>query len=182
MTPFDLAVIMAGACGLIMVTGGIFLLYKGAISLSKTSGQEAASLEFKKMFKLTTHYPALGLFIIGVAFMALALSFSKPKSDDELTIKGQVKGEFDPGSLLVFVTVDKEAISRVDTDGRVRVSITPSVDALYLRISCPGYKETIKKVEIKDSRFGVISIGEIVLANKVVEKPPVNPANLEGKI
>ena len=48
MDTFDIVVILGALCGLLMVIGGMVLLYKGVITLNQASKQEAASLEFKK--------------------------------------------------------------------------------------------------------------------------------------
>ena len=46
MTTYNFGAIAGSICGLLMVIGGMILLYTGAISLNKTSKNEAASLEF----------------------------------------------------------------------------------------------------------------------------------------
>ena len=52
MTTFDIAIFLAGTCGICMVIGGMILLYKGVISLNSVSQSEALSLEFQKAVKI----------------------------------------------------------------------------------------------------------------------------------
>src|SRR5215831_15103053 len=103
MTTYDMGAAAGCICGLLMVIGGMILLYTGAVSLNKTSKEEAASLEFKRLFRLTTHYPALGLFIIGLAFIVTSVILSRPP-DNRITMTGLLTApagtaELDPQDL-----------------------------------------------------------------------------------
>ena len=52
MTTYDLAIIGGTVCGIIMVLGGIVLLYKGAIKLEVASKDPALTVEmFEKKMK-----------------------------------------------------------------------------------------------------------------------------------
>lgn len=177
MTTFDIAVILAGICGLFMVIGGMVLLYKGAISLSQASKEEAVNLEFKKMLRITTHYPALGLFVIGLAFIIIAVSFSK-STQNQFKISGHVKGVDDLGSLKVLITVPGWA-GETYADGQILASINPRMDILEVRLASPGYREIKIPVETRKSKLGTISIGDVTFGNKVVEKPVVNQNNIK---
>ena len=59
MNTFDIVVILGAFCGCCMVVGGLILLYKGIITLSHASPEEALKIEYRKMVRITTHYPAL---------------------------------------------------------------------------------------------------------------------------
>jgi hypothetical protein len=68
MNTFGLLLLAGSVCGIIMVLGGILLLYKGAISLNNVSGEEALTIWMGKpeMRKLTVkaranNLPAPGL-------------------------------------------------------------------------------------------------------------------------
>ena len=175
MATFDFVVIIGGMCGFMMVIGGMLLLYKGAISLNQASKEEAVSLEFKKMLKITTHYPALGLFIIGLAFIIIAVSFSK-STRNQFTITGQVKVD-DPDSLAVVIAIPRME-AKAYAGGRILASIVPQIDILEVSLACPGYKGVTIPIETKSSKWGAISLGEISLGRKEVEKPPINPENI----
>ena len=69
----DIVIVLAGVCGLLMVVGGLGLFYKGAITLQVASQNQAVKIEFFKQFKLTTQYPALAFFVIGLAFTGLSV-------------------------------------------------------------------------------------------------------------
>lgn len=177
MTTFDIAVILAGICGLFMVIGGMVLLYKGAISLSQVSRDDALSMEFKKMLKITTHYPALGLFVIGLAFIIIAVSFSK-STQNQFKISGRVKGVDDLSAMKILITVPGWT-GETYADGQILASITPQVDILEVRLSSPGYREIRIPVETRKSKLGTISIGDVTFGNKAVEKPLVNQDNIK---
>ena len=87
MSTFDIVIILGGICGLCMVIGGLILLYKGAITLSQATPEEALSVEYKNMLKISTHYPALALFIIGLFFIIAAGVLSRT-TKNQFTIKG----------------------------------------------------------------------------------------------
>jgi len=179
MTAFDVVIILGGVCGLLMVVGGMILLYKGAISLNKASKKDAVSLEFKKMIKVTTQYPALGLFIIGLAFIISAAMFSKPTGVSPLKIQGHVNVP-DPSSVTIFVSAGRWSLEPF-TDGTIKGLIHPSLGLLKVEITAPGYiPPTItKSIGTEDIKFGVVSLGEIAFGNRIVEKPLINPDNIK---
>ncbi|MBZ5618005.1 MAG: hypothetical protein LAQ69_04610 [Acidobacteriia bacterium] len=179
MTTFDIAIILGGACGICMVLGGMVLLYKGAISLSNASQSDAVDLEFKKLIRISTHYPALGLFIIGLAFVLVSIECAKP-TQSHFTITGQIRNASvigDLGTLTVMVGTPKSWEGKAYADGQIIASIVPTIDILEVTLSAPGFKETTRAIQTKTSRMGAISIGDIELV-KVIEKPPVDPANI----
>jgi hypothetical protein len=85
MTTYDFAILGGTVCGIVMVVGGILLLYKGSIKLEVASKDPALSVEvFEKQFRLTTHAPALGLFAIGLLFVGLAIYFARETARRQL--------------------------------------------------------------------------------------------------
>ena len=54
MTTFDLSILSGSVCGLLMVVGGLVLLYRGAVTLNEASKEAALSVEFQKTLKITT--------------------------------------------------------------------------------------------------------------------------------
>lgn len=175
MGTFDIVIILGAICGLSMVIGGMGLLYKGVITLNQASTQEAASLEFKKMLKITTHYPALGLFIIGLAFVIIAVVFSK-STQNQFEITGRITNIDDPDSLKVVITVPAwEGTANVG--GEINASVIPRIDRFNVWLTYPGYRDFKKLIKTKESKLGVITIGEQQL-QKVVEKPLPDPNNI----
>ncbi len=179
MTPFDWIVIIGGICGLFMVIGGMILLYKGNITLNKTSKDEAVTLEFRKMIKITTHYPALGLFVIGLAFIIVSAVFAKPKEVTSLAIKGHVNVD-DPSSVTFFVYTGHGGLPRL-TDREIDEIVYPHLKILKVDITAPGYSPpTITKtIGSSDIKKGIASLGEITFTNKKAEKPQTNPDNIK---
>jgi hypothetical protein len=174
MTTYEIAASAGSLCGLLMVLGGMILLYTGAISLNKTSKEEAATLEFKKLFRLTTHYPALGLFVIGLAFIVTSIAVARPP-DTRLTITGSLTGApiEDPQSLRV--SMESSLRPLVDTNsGSLMIAGDPNA-AWQVIVAYPGYQIVEKTVMVNGKK--TVQIGEIRLV-KVAEKPPVNPSNI----
>ena len=60
-----------------MVCGAIWLLKTGVIKLSAAVKGGSLTVELADKVKISTTYPALGLFVIGLAFVALAIWASR---------------------------------------------------------------------------------------------------------
>ncbi len=179
MTPFDWIIVIGGICGLCMVMGGMILLYKGIITLSKASPEEAVSLEFKKMIKITTHYPSLGLFVIGLAFVTISIMSSKSELRP-LTITGHVNVD-DPASVAVSITSNHDGENlKPLTGGEINGIIYPTLQLLRVEITAPGYDPpTIANaIGVSEIKKGTASLGEINFANKKTERPKVSPENI----
>ena len=78
MSIFDYAVILAALAGLIMVIGGIVLIYKGALVLASTDSGTALSIEWKQDFRLNTQAPGIAFFLLGLIFSSISIYASKP--------------------------------------------------------------------------------------------------------
>src|SRR4029077_5494901 len=112
MNPHAVAIYACVACGVIMVIGSLYLLQTGRVTLSAAAEQKALDVELMKKIKISTTYPALGLFIIGFCFTALGVYFSRedivcpgpgPGPDLPLAVGGEIKGIDNPS--LATVTV-----------------------------------------------------------------------------
>src|SRR4029450_7143240 len=95
---FDIINLCGAVCGVIMVCGGILLLWVGAIKLSETADKGNFAVEIRKDIKITTSYPALGIFAIGLLFIGVAAYMAKPEKDVHLSILGQLDVA-DPGGV-----------------------------------------------------------------------------------
>ena len=173
MTTYDLAIIGGTASGIIMVLGGIVLLYKGAIKLEVASRDPALTVEmFERRLKLTTHAPALGLFIIGLLFVALSIYFAQPPIVNEIPVKGIVENIEDN----ITVKVKSKDWDVEAHKGKVHDVIHPNLDVLWVVISAPGYREHAQDFEL---RKGGVDLGKIQL-EKAIETIESDERNIVG--
>lgn len=179
MTPFDVIVIMGGFCGICMVIGGMLLLYKGIITLSQTSKDAAVTVEFKEMVKITTHYPALGLFVIGWVFIITSFIYAKPPTVKPLAIKGRVIAD-DPTSVS-FRVYSGSGYLKPLSGGEINDTLVPQLNTLIIEITAPGYNPpTITRaIDGNDLKKGEALLGEITFHNKVADKPAVVQSNIK---
>jgi hypothetical protein len=178
MTTYDMGAAAGCICGLLMVIGGMILLYTGAVSLNKTSKEEAASLEFNRLFRLTTHYPALGLFVIGLAFIVTSVFLSRPP-DNRVMMNGALA--MPPG--VTFDQLDPHYLT-LSLESTLQPSFDPNTNAItvvgdptttwQLVITYPGMYAQ-KPIDAAGRRE--IPLGKITLA-RVAEKPAVNLDNI----
>lgn len=178
MTTYDMGAAAGCICGLLMVIGGMILLYTGAISLNKTSKEEAASVEFNRLFRLTTHYPALGLFVIGLAFIGTSVFLSRPP-DNRVVMNGAL-------ALPEGVALDQldPHYLRLSLESTLQPSFDPNTDVIsvvgdpttawQLVITYPGMYAQ-KPIDASGKRE--IPLGKITLS-RFAEQPPVNPNNI----
>jgi hypothetical protein len=143
MTIGDLVRAIGALCGLFMVVGGMLLLRSGVITLDRAGSEEAASLEFRKLLKLTTHYPALGLFVMGLAFIIIALYNASPSYN----ISGKIKAAH-PEAATISVSGGPWGGILPTPTGEVKGTVTPSMGQLTVVVTVPGYKPRTIPVEV----------------------------------
>jgi len=161
MTTYDYAIFGAIICGIIMVIGGILLLYKGAIKLEVASSDAALTLEmFERQFKLTTHAPALGLFIIGLLFAGLAIYFAQATTAMPIKLTGATKNIEEPVNVLV-----RSEWGVPSPQGQVDHVIRPHIDVLWVVITAPGYKPCSMPFS-KEHMKGELNFGTVTLEKK----------------
>lgn len=160
MTLHDLLLIGGTVCGIVMVLGGIVLLYKGAIRLEVASQDPSLSVEmFKKKLKLTTHIPALGLFVIGSLLVISVIYFSQITNIEEIPVIGKTENVEEDITVLVrsewFVPAHR---------GKVKHVIRPYLDVLWVQISAPGYLPELKPYQdFKEGvNFGTVKLEKAV--------------------
>lgn len=171
----DYILLLSAICGVIMVTGGIFLLYKGVITLKDANKDTAIDIEFKKMMRITSHYPSLALFIIGWGFVISAIIFG---AQPVISIKGHLKNVSDPSSVKIEIT-SLHGTGQASTDGSIDGTIQPNTGIYKIAIVVPGYTPSpyIATVTSKGITDRSITIGEINLTH-VADKPTVNDNNI----
>ncbi|MEH6597187.1 MAG: hypothetical protein V7736_16755 [Colwellia polaris] len=137
MNMFDIAIFCAAIAGLIMVIGGIILIYKGALVLASTDPSSALTIEWKKEFRLNTQAPGIAFFIIGLLFTLTSIFASKPTEIEPINIIGKVAEISEP---ITIAARSSKWILVGGSDGVVKGKIRPYVEAITLEISAPGYK------------------------------------------
>ena len=176
MDTYDLLLLAGSLCGIIMVLGGILLLYKGAISLNQVSGEEAFTLEFKRELRLSTRYPALGIFIIGLSFVVFSVLMGKPELH-KLTVKATTEDLSEPVNITLKANSWKSSLRHT---GEVLESFYPDVDTIQIVVSAPGYEPHIKTVQISSLKEGTADLGKISLDQKISIRDITVPSNIDS--
>lgn len=146
-----------------MVLGGILLLYKGAITLNNAS-EGALSVDFKNELRITTQYPALGIFIIGLLFIIVPAFLGKPAEAQRLTIKATPIDVTEP------VKIQLQAAgwsTNLHHSGQIVETHHPVVDIIQIVITAPGYEPMTKTVQLSDLSGNTADLGEIKLRQKL---------------
>src|SRR5438552_10524559 len=139
---FDTVIVVTVICGLLMVVVGMVLLYKGAITLKDSSPDEAIKVEFKRMVNITTRYPALGLFIIGLVFTVVDLYFAQSQAIPPFTIDGKLQTEH-PADATVLISYQVYK-GNPDSDGTINQVVHPVLDNVLYQIVVPGNPDEIR--------------------------------------
>lgn len=163
MGTWDYILLLGASCGLIMVLGGIVLLYKGAISLTNISGADAFTIEFKKELRISTQYPALGIFVIGLLFIALSVYFGEPKVN-KITLKANPIDVSEPVNISIKANTWSSGLSHT---GKIIETIYPNIDNIQVVVSAPGYENTSTTINISSLNNGVADLGDIRLQQKI---------------
>ncbi len=167
MTVYSVLLLVGAICGLGMVFGGMLLLYKGAITLSNVSNETAFTIEFKKELRVSTQYPALAIFIIGLLFVWFSVWMGKPNLN-ELIIKGNASNLVEP----VHISLKTSVLSSEFThQGNILETTYPNFKTLQIIVSAPGYENFIKTIEINPGKstteLGNINLKQIIKKNEI---------------
>lgn len=162
METYDYTILGGTICGIVMVIGGIVLIYKGALKLEVASKDPALTLEvFKKHFTLTTNVPALGIFVIGLLFIGLSIHFAKITAATPIELKGKTEGVTEP------VTVCLRSEWGIPApQGKVHTTLRPHLDVFWIYISAPGYEPYCDSYSKEDTAKGV-DFGIVTLRRKI---------------
>jgi hypothetical protein len=133
---FDAVIVITVVCGLLMVVGGMVLLYKGTITLKDSNPDEAIQVEFKHMINVTTRYPALALFVIGLVFTVVALYFAQSEGLPDSQSMELYKPTIQPmrQSLFHFQCITARRIRMARSNEQSIQCLT----TLRTRFRCPG--------------------------------------------
>jgi hypothetical protein len=178
-----LALVLAGL-GVYMVRRSFDLLQKGVITLQQVNPDDAITVEFKRILKLQTRYPAFGFYFIALVCLGMAIWVLPTASKRLNPIKVTAKLQPHPTGIATayFEDMNLLATSQIDTPGDISAEILPKLVGVRIRIPTPGYEPgeitkslTADKAKSDVLDFGILSPGAV----KVVEKPTPDPAQIE---
>jgi hypothetical protein len=157
MDPHNFSIYACAACGILMVAGSIWLLKTGVIQLNAAVKDSALTINVVDKINVSTTYPALGLFIIGLAFIGMAIWFSKPNVGLPLNIVGKIDID-DPSLVTVSIEPDTSAVFKPDSYGRLDNFVRLDVHRFHVVINAAGYKPqpfttTLKMEDAKEQRL-----------------------------
>lgn len=159
------------SCGSIMVITSLFFLHKGIISLNKSSREKAISIDFKKQIRISSHYPALALFILGWTFIMVPMFIAAPS---KIAVEGvlRVNPPHDLNRLTVRIIGGPWDIEP-DSDGSLGTVFYPNLDKMKIEITGPGRHPYIKT--FSPSIFGGIDLGNIKIPDAKVNIITLKP-------
>ena len=171
MDTFKIILLISALCGMFMVLGGIVLLYRGALSLANVADQSALTVEFKKELRISTQYPALAFFLIGLLFMALSLWVGRSEPH-KIVIRGQTTNVDEP----IKVTIHARSWnSGLEHQKNFSETIDATVDTIEVEISAPGYKNTLRTLELDRLKNGLADLGDISLQQNTTPQQLAQP-------
>jgi hypothetical protein len=163
--------------GLVMIVGGILLIYKEKIYIDSTTNQ-VTEIDVPFFGKLKTNVPALALFALG--FIPLIYPITRVRTA-YLQVRGSVTSEL---PVIVYAVVESKALTGVNGDFDLPVpvienpSYTPEV--IYIAGRSKDFIVDHDKVEMNEQNRGVISLRAKVIVGKKedqtfkpdISKPP----------
>jgi hypothetical protein len=156
-----------------MVVGSIWLLKTGVIRLTEAARDGSLTISIADKVKVSTTYPALGLFIIGLAFVGMAIWFSQPKPGIPLNIVGKIDID-DPALVTVSVEPDISATFKPDSDGRLDQMLRLDVRRFKVVINAAGYKPQpfTTTLKMEDAKGQKLAFDQHVKFEKLPVAPP----------
>jgi hypothetical protein len=181
----DVLAIIGAVCAVCMVLGSFLLLYKGIITLNEAvSKGPALQVEIKKILKVQSQYPALALFIVGVAFLCLSFWFSthKPTDVSDIQVAGHLDSDakdFDPSAVNIYCSADF-GLTHPDGQGGFDFDCPSNVKLIQIKIATTGYQpgQIIEYVSPHNARNGKVGVSPHKLT-KVGDQPVVVPSQIE---
>lgn len=148
-----------------MVVGSIWLLKTGVIRLSEAvTGGQGLTVEIVNKVKVSTTYPALGLFVIGVVFLAIGVWFSQ--APPPLNIVGKI--QIDKPSL-VTVSVQYADSFTPDSDGQLDRKLQVDNQRFTVVVNAAGYEPqtVVKTLKIEDAKRQRLTLPDDLKFTKV---------------
>jgi hypothetical protein len=158
--------------GLIMVAGGIWLIFKQKIYLNAEKN-EVVGVEMPFFGKMRTNVPALGLFIIGIIPLLYPLHRTTTRY---LRVEQPLSSDDHPVD--VYVVVHTESL-RLDGNLVVQVPVISSPDYNPELIYSAGTVTDHQWLDLNDEKHGKIVLGAKQIQNKrggaIIISPNVAP-------
>jgi len=192
MNPHSFSIYVCVASGFVLVLGCLLLLTFGRIQLNDANKGDALSMELLKKIKITTTYPAIAIFVLGLAFCGVGIWFSQgdttitpsPPAPAELDIVAKITGVEDPN--IVSVTLQPDNYHgdtfAADSGGLVDHPV-PEVKQYIVTVTANGYAPAPfrKPVYVHDAKTDAnrrlldlqeIKFTKITSASATVDHPP----------
>jgi hypothetical protein len=189
----DVLIVMTAVGGLTLTIGGLILLMRGAVSLTRCPDSDGAArgLDFQfQGLKLTTDYPAIAIFALGLIFFGLAL-WSESQRTDSITITGRLENIL-PRDATVYAAVPLiPVMSKSDGTIDYQLSIRPQHTDVWAVVVTPGRDPSFNLDSTPLQRTSVIGsagradfedlpVGELVRAMPAVSTVEPVAAQLPG--
>lgn len=152
---------LCSATGLIMVVGGIFLIYKEKIYIDS---QTKKVTEFDTPIgKFKTNAPALALFVIGFIPLIYPV-YEATKLKNNITLKGEVSGNEYP--IQVYVILKSQSLNN---SGKYVFTVPANSDnGHYKLLYMAGDTVSEDVVDLGDVTNGMVNVKDRKLHNPVV--------------
>lgn len=202
---FSATVLIVGATGAALVLGGLALVASGAVKLAGSRGRGGAvNLKFGDLFQLGTTVPGLGIFVLGLAFQAVAMYYANEARQQDLNSRIEEALRNDqaahtlhltgilhvPGQENVRMSVCLGQVLSVPSNSPFNQKIGPYLDFLNVKLEAPGVPPQLWTIapasEVTASlqnftrfvapRAGRVDMGQVTLTPVVDLTPVLAPA------
>lgn len=177
----DTLIVMTAMGGMTLIIGGLILLLRGAVSLTRCPESDgvARGLDFQfQGLKLTTDYPAIAIFALGLLFFGLA-SWRESQQTEIITITGRLENT--PQGATVYAAVPLiPVMSKSNGTIDYQLSIDPQTTYVWAVVVTPGNDQLISLDSAPLQRTSVIGsalradFDDIPVGKPVKDMPPVS--------
>jgi len=153
----DTVILMGAVCGLALTLGGLLLLLRGAINLTRQAGGgpgSGLSFEFKGT-KLSTDFPAIAIFAIGLLFFGLTM-WSESLQTRTIKFVGRLE-DVPPQQAIVYAAVPlMPVISSPDGSIEYSLNLDPNNDTVFAVVVTPGREPVmnVTSTQLRPTWFG----------------------------
>jgi len=172
---------VAASCAVIVMVGSLILLWTGAVKLTGVNANQGIKFKFMKTWIVETRNPALGLFVVGIFCLCIAGWCAQSQNVSPMRLTAKLVPHPVDIPIALFENHDLLAQSSIDTNGEILAEILPKIVKIRLRIPTPGYEpgEIIKSLPPEQAKDGVLDFGTFSPGIKKVEKPGINPDQID---
>ena len=142
MTTTDALSLTAALCGLLLIVGGQLLLMRGAISLTRQpsggGGSPALAVQLQGI-KLSTDYPAIAIFAVGLLFLGLAI-WTDQNQTVSIRVSAQLEGAT-PQEAAIYAAVPLIPVTpRPDGSIEYTLDVRPDAETISVMVVTPGHE------------------------------------------